>query len=245
MRNIVIALVIGTVCFAALHFSGVLGLGEAIVPGVFVALLAYYGLARKTFKHVERIFTSSASALQSMPPKLDLAVKTLETAYAYAPHQIGVRTQVDSQLGVLHFLQKDFSKAQAPLERSLGFGHWMGAAMLSVIHYKRKNHDEMRKVLEIVTKRGKKESLAWALRAYLMCQIGERDAAQTVLVTGLNRLENDQKLKDALLALQNGKKIKMKAYKEQWYQFHLEKPPAQYQQAAIRPKIGKVARRGR
>ena len=61
-----------------------------------------------------------------------------------------------------------------------------------------------------------------------------------------NELSMSRKVKEALLAVQNGKKIKMKAYKEQWYQFHLERPPVDQQQAAfMQGKMGKMARRGR
>ena len=246
MRNILIAIGIGALTWAGLYYSRLLGLGESIVPGVFVMLLAYYALARRSFKAVEKIFNASAKALQSMPPKLELAVSTLESAYVHAPRQIGVRTQIDSQIGMLHFLNKDYNKALPYLSRARGFGHWMGTAMLAVIYYKKKELDLMRQTLEIVTKKGKKTNLAWSLKAYLLCQINERDAAQAVLIEGLKHTKDDAKVKENLLSLQNGKKLKMRAYKEQWYQFHLERPPPQYQQGAgMRPKLGKVARRGR
>ncbi|MEZ4273247.1 MAG: hypothetical protein R3C68_17965 [Myxococcota bacterium] len=245
MRNILFALAIGLIVFAALYVPGVLSLGESIVPGIFVMLLAYYVLARRTFKRVEKIFNASAQALQAMPPRFDLAVATLQGAYALASTQIGIRTQVDSQIGMLYFLQKEFSKALPHLKRALGFGHWLGAAMLAVIYYKKKNYDELRKTLEIVTKRGKKESMAWNLSAYLFCQLGERDEAQRVLIEGIKKTNDNPKIRENLLALQNGKKIKMRSYKEQWYQLHLERPPAQYQQAALRPKLSRTARRGR
>ena len=245
MHNIIFAILSGAAVFAALFFPGLLNVGESIVPGVLAMGVVYFLLARRAFKKVEAIFNDAARSLQSVPPKFDLAVKTMEKAYAYAKVQIGVRTQVDSQVGVLYFLQKEFNKATPYLQRSLGFGHWMGAAMLAVIHYKKKNHGEMKKTLEITTKRGKGQSLAWTLRAYLLTQIGERDEAQRVLIEGLKKTKDDPKVKDALLAVQNGKKIKMKAYKEQWYQFHLERPPAQYQQVAVGGKMGKIARRGR
>ena len=50
----------------------------------------------------------------------------------------------------------------------------------------------------------------------------------------------------SLLALQNNKRLKMRSYNEQWYQFHLERPPTKYQQQAfVGGKMGKAARRGR
>lgn len=245
MRNVLLAFAAGVVAFSLLYFTNLLGFGESIVPGAIVLIAAYFVLARRTFKQVERVFTQSSQALQAMPPRFDLAVQTLQTAYRFSSQQIGVRTQVDAQIGVLYFLQQNFNDALPYLQRSVGFSHWMAAAMLAVVHYKKKNHDDMKQVLDVVTKRGKKQSLAWSLRAYLLSQIGEREEAQRILGEGLKHTGDDARLKDALLALQNGKKIKMRAYREQWYQLHLERPPADYQQQAIPMRVSRQARRGR
>jgi tetratricopeptide (TPR) repeat protein len=245
MRNIFLSLLLGVIVFALLFATGVLRLGESILPAVFATVIAYFLLARWVFKKVEKIFTDASKSLQSMPPKFDLAIAGMEKAYAYAPMQLGVRSQVDAQIGVIYFLQKEFNKAQPFLARALGFGHWMAAAMLAVIQYKKKDHDEMRKTLEIVTKRAKKQALAWCLRAYLLAQVGDRDAAQQALVEGVKKTKDDAKVKEALLAVQNNRKIKMRAFKEQWFQFHLERPPAQYQQVVVGGRMPKAARRGR
>ena len=245
MRNILFAIGAGIVVFGLLYFPGLLRLGEAVVPGVLVSMICYFVLARRAFKKVEIIFGNASKFLQSPPPKFDLAIRKMEEAYALAPYQIGIKSQVDAQIGALYFLQKEFNKALPYLQNSLGFGHWMSGAMLGVIYYKKKNHDEMRKTFDVVTKRGKKQGIVWNLYAYLLCQIGERDAAQQILITGLKKTKDDAKVQESLLNLQNGKKIKMKSYKEQWYQFHLERLPAQYQQAQMGGKMSKQQRRGR
>ncbi|OGQ92014.1 MAG: hypothetical protein A2289_23105 [Deltaproteobacteria bacterium RIFOXYA12_FULL_58_15] len=245
MRNILLSTLIGVVVFAALWGPGFLRLGESIVPGVLALIIAYFVLARWVFKKVEKIFTDASKSLQTMPPKFDLAITGMEQAYPWAVWQFGVRSQVDSQIGVIYFLQKEFNKAQPYLQRALTFGHWMSVAMLAVIQYKKKSHDDMRKTLEIATKRGKSQSLAWCLRAYLLSQVGDKDGAQNVLAEGVKKTKDDPKVKDALLAVQNNRKIKMRVFKEQWFQFHLERPPAQYQQVALGGRGAKAARRGR
>ena len=243
MRNILFALAVGLVTFGV--FSLPFHLKEAAVPGVLGVLVSYFILARRSFKSVEIIFTRASKHLQTPPPKFELAIRTMEEAYTIAPYQIGVKTQIDAQIGALFFLQKEFNKAMPYLQRSLGFGHWLSGAMLGVIYYKKKNHEEMRKTFAVVTKRAKKQGIVWNLYAYLLCQIGERDEAQQILVQGLKKTNDDSKIKDSLLNLQNGKKIKMKVYKEQWYQFHLERPPTQYAQGQAGGKLTKQQRRGR
>src|SRR5438105_332595 len=171
MRNLAIAIGIGFATFALLYFTGLLSGPESTVPAVLAIGVAYFVLARRTFKVVEAIFNNAAQSLQSMPPRFELAVSQLESAYPYAKIQFGVRTQVDSQIGVLLFLQQEFNKALPYLARSLGWGHWIGGAMLAVIHYKKKQYAEMKQTLDVVTKRGKKQSLAWCLRAYPLMQL--------------------------------------------------------------------------
>ncbi len=245
MRNILLSILAGVIVFGALYVPGVLGLGESIVPGVLAVTIAYFVLARWVFKRVEKLFTEASKSLQSMPPKFEVAVAGMEKAYAYAVWQVGVRSQVDAQIGVIYFLQKEFTRAMPYLLRALTFGHWLSVAMLAVTYYKKKNHEEMEKTLEVLTKRAKKQPLAWCLRAYLLKQVGKKEQAQKVLVDGVKKTKDDPKVKEALLAVQNNRKIKMRAFKEQWYQFHLERPPAQYQQVQIGGKMGKAARRGR
>jgi len=245
MRNVIISIAVGAAVFARFFFSGLLRLGESVVPGVLALMVAYFVLARRTFKRVEGVFNDATKFLHAMPPKLDLAISEMEKAYSFSSHQFGVRSQIDSQVGMLRFAKQDFNGAMPVLQRSLTFGHWMGGAMLGVIHYKKKNHDEMRKTFEIVTKRAKKQSLPWNLYAYLLCQIGERDKAQQVLTEALKKTDDDEKVQTSLLALQNGKKIKMKVYKDQWYQFHLERPPAKMMQSPIGGRVSAKERRGR
>ncbi|MEK7703663.1 MAG: hypothetical protein AAB426_01795 [Myxococcota bacterium] len=246
MRNLLLALGAGVIVLAALFASRLLGLGEASVPAVLVVTAVYYFLARRTFRQVEAIFQTSALSLQTAPPKFELALSTLEKGYAFASQQFGVRSQVDTQMGVILFLKGDNNKALPHLKRSLGFGHWLGAAMLAVIYYKKKDPDEMRKTMDIVVKRAKKQSLAWCLYGYLLTQLGDREAALRVLADGVKKTGDDTKVKEALLAVQNDRKIKMRGYKEQWYQFQLERPPVEYQRMAVGGHAGgKAARRGR
>jgi hypothetical protein len=53
-----------------------------------------------------------------------------------------------------------------------------------------------------------------------------------VLARAVETNPTDEKLKSNMVALQNEKKLKMKAYSPEWYQFHLEKPPMDFGGAA-------------
>ena len=55
----------------------------------------------------------------------------------------------------------------------------------------------------------------------------EKDKALQVLARGVEANPSDEKLKASLAALQNDKKLKMKAYEPHWWQFGLEQPSPQ------------------
>lgn len=245
VHNMLWAMGAGVATVLVLYVPGILRLGESIVPGILVVPIVYLLLARRTFKKAEHLFSGAAKVLSSNPPKFDLAIHTIEAAYTLAPKQFGIKSQADAQIGIIYFLKQEFNKALPYLEQSLRFGHWLAGAMLAVVYYKKKDHANMEKTLGVVVKRAKKEPLAWCLYAYLLTQTGKREQAQQILVEGTKKTKDDAKVKDALLSVQNNKKIKMRTFKEQWYQFHLERPPADYQQMLAGGRMSKASLRGR
>ena len=245
MWNILLAMAVGLLTWAGLALTNLLRPGEAAVPAVLLAGLGLWLLARRTYRRLEDIFAESSRVLQGVPPRFDLGVAVLERAYPLGRWQLGVSSQVDAQIGVLLFLRKSFGRALPHLKRALLFGHWMAGAMLAVAYYKKRDEAQMRRTLLVVSRRAKKQGLVWNLYAYLLLQVGDRAMAQRVLVEGSKHAADDPRVRENLLALQNGKKLKMRAYQEQWYQFHLEAPPTQHVQGAGSPRVGRIARRGR
>ena len=245
MLNIAVALLCGALTWAALALPHLLRPSEAILPSAGVTIFGAIFLARRSFRQLEAIMQQGAGALQHAPPNFDHAIATMERGYRLAPYQLGIRTQVDTQIGMIYFLQKEPNRALPYLKRSLLLGHWMGGAMLGVIYYKKRDHAQMRKTFEVVCRRAKKQGLAWCLYAYLLVQIGDKEAALRILSDGEQAAKDDARVGEARLALQNDKRIKMKAFKEQWYQFQLERPPLQMQMRAGNTRMSRTARRGR
>jgi hypothetical protein len=225
MLNLLFSLAVGGVVFAVLFFTHLLTLGEALVPAVIGVAVAMFVLGRRVFKAMERLFEEAAKDLQNQ--RFDAAIKTLKTGYSLTRRQFGVQSQLDSQIGMITFLRKDTNAAIPFLDRSKRLGHWFGVGMLGVAYYKKKDYTRMRESFELMVKRAKKQGLAWNLYAYCLSQMGETAAAQAVLVRGESATAGDKRVKENLLALQNGKKFdkKMRSYAEQWYQFGLDTPP--------------------
>jgi hypothetical protein len=70
----------------------------------------------------------------------------------------------------------------------------------------------------------KKEGVLWAAYAWCLLQHKEKDKALQVMNRAVVANPSDEKLKAGLVALQNDKKLKMKAWEPLWWQFGLETP---------------------
>lgn len=232
MYNALISLLLGISCAALLTGSHLLSPYEAALPGVLVVIVSLVVLARRTFKQLEQVLSGSAQWLQTRPPKIGAALSTMRSAYPLARWQFGVRSQIDAQLGMLMFLTQDFAAAKPLLSRAYLLSPWRLQAMLAVIQYKHKDAAAMRKTMAVVTRKAKKQGLAWNLYAYMLCQIGDPEGAVRVLAEGAKHAGHDPRVRESLLALQNGRRMKMRAYQEQWYQFQLERPPVVRQETA-------------
>jgi hypothetical protein len=125
---------------------------------------------------------------------------------------------------MLLYMKKDFAAAKPHLEQAFS-RNWMAWAMLGCLRFMEKNESEMAAAFEkSVGSGGKKESLAWATYAWCLWKLDKKDQALSVLSRATAENPSDEKLKKNLMALQNGKKMKMSAYEPMWFQFQLEKP---------------------
>jgi predicted Zn-dependent protease len=99
--------------------------------------------------------------------------------------------------------------------------------MLAALHYQKKDFPKAEQTFEAAVRTSKKEGIVWAAYAWCLMQQKEKDRALKVLARGVEANPSDEKLKAGLTALQNDKKLKMKAWEPLWWQFGLENPPLQ------------------
>jgi tetratricopeptide (TPR) repeat protein len=226
MYNLFISIAIGLAVALALALGTNLGAVAAIFPGLLAAAVAYFVLARRTFKKVEAIFEAVQREAQAQ--KLDKAVQTLQAGFVLAPWQFLVASQLHAQIGMLLYIRQDVDAALPHLEKSFS-RHWIARGMLGAARYRKRDLDGATKVLEDAVKVNKKEGVLWAVYAWILEKEGRHEEAIRVLGRGAAANPSDEKLKTALQTLQNGKKLKLgKVYQEQWFQFRLEDPPPQF-----------------
>ena len=135
-----------------------------------------------------------------------------------------VASQVHGQIGILHYMMKDYAAAEPHLAQA-SKRDGMSQAMRGALYYQRKDYPKMTEAFERAVKAAKKESVIWAAYGWCLQQSKERDKAIAVLGRAVAANPNDEKLKASLTQLQNDKKMKMKAYEPMWWQFGLEQPP--------------------
>ncbi len=210
-------------------------IGFGIIPGIMVAFAFLFWRSRIVFKDMQRVSEKVQAILtpqrqglgmKQQKPRIDDAVTVLREMDKWRAWQPWIGSNVDGQIGMLYYLDKRFGEARPYLEKSFR-RNWVARAMLGVSQYKKKEYDAMRQTFEAAVKASKKESLLWNIYAWCELKLGERDRAIAILNRAVEFVESDQRTKNNLTALQNGKKMKMKGWNEMWYQFHLEKPPTQ------------------
>lgn len=205
----------------------------AIAPGLIAFLAAYVVFTNRAMKQVNAISSQAQKEMQAQ--KIDRAIETLKKGFALEKRQFLVGPLMHANLGTLLYAKGDFEAARPHLEASdrwgfvtrtlLGANYAVLRAMVGSQHFRNKRYDDMRKAFESAVKQAKKDSLIWSLYAYCLSKIGARDEAMQVLGRGVQANPSDERLKANLLALQNNKRMKMKAYSPQFYQFHIEPPP--------------------
>lgn len=194
----------------------------SILVMIVVLILLNYLIGKSILKKLMSVFKEVEKDLKNN--RFEKAINRLKDAYKYSRWQFFVKEQINSQIGIILYMQRKFDEAKEYLEK--GFSkNWMGMAMLSALYFKEKNYDKVKSTLDKAIKNSPKEGFLYSLYAYFLVEMGEKDKALDILVKGSKKAPLDDKLESNLEALKNGKKMKMKNYGTLWMQLNIEKMP--------------------
>lgn len=248
MLNLVYALAAGILVTVAVKLAG-FSLIASIIPGTIVFLAAYVVLARRTFVKVQGVMEQVKKEFEAMPPnqkeqkaRAEKVVKLLEAALPLGKQQFLVESELHAQIGMIHHLFKNTEAAMASFAKTAPRSY-LARAIQAAIYFQRKDFDAMRRSFEDAVKHGKKDGMVWAAYAWCLQANKDTDGALRVLARSVTENPSDEKLKTALTALQNDKKLKMKAWEPAWWQFGLESPPMQQPQFIGGGRRGRSMRR--
>ena len=192
-----------------------------VPAGLISGAALFIWLGRRVQNELEAIFAKAGELLKKQ--QWDPAIEVMKSAYRLAPRQFLVKGTIDGQIGMVQYLRKKNDEAE-PLLRTASPQHYIAKAMLGVLLWKRGDTKQARQTFELALKSGKKESLLYAVYAYMLNELHEREKAIEILNRGLGVCKGDERLENNRNLLQNKKAMKMKLYGEQWYQFLLERP---------------------
>ena len=229
MINLALSLAAGIIVALGVTLAG-FSLWAGLVPGTVVMLGLYVVLGRRTFNQMQKVALAAQAELQSMTAnkkeqalKVEKALKLLEGALPLGRWQFLIESQLQGQIGMIKYLFKDIDGAMAAFAKASG-RDYLSRAMQGAVYFQRKDFPAMVKSFEEAVNHGKKEGLMWAAYAWCLVQNKEAEKAVKVLSRGVEANPSDEKLKKALAALQNDKRLKMSAWEPMWWQLGLETP---------------------
>ncbi len=235
MINLLLSLGAAVVLVILASFARI-SLWFSVPMGLLAGVGLFIYLGRKVQQDLEKIFARAGELLKKQ--KFDAAIEVMKEGYKHGPRQFMVKGSIDGQIGVVQYLRGKNDQAE-PLLRSSSMQHYIAKAMLAILQWKRGEKKKARETFDLALKTGKKESLLYAVYAYVLVEIGDRGKAIEVLNKGLEICKGDERLISNRTLLQNNKAMKMKVYGDQWYQFLLERPMVRMEP----PPYAKVSRR--
>ncbi len=221
MYNLLISAAASIAVLLIMIFVLLLPWWASLIVAFIIFAIVFVIFSKITMKKVMTALETAGKDLQAQPPRFEKAIRVLKDALQYSKWQIYVEGQLESQIGMIYYMKRDFTNAFPHLEKSF-FKNWAATAMLAVSYMKRQKKEKMISTFEKAVQWNSKESMLWALYAYCMNESGEADKARGILTKGLKKNPGDEKLQNLLQSLQNGKKMNMRVYGDIWFQFHLE-----------------------
>ncbi|MBN2788951.1 MAG: hypothetical protein JXR69_02025 [Candidatus Delongbacteria bacterium] len=236
MRNILISIIVTVLITAGVNYL-LENLGFSILIAIIVSLITFFILTKKTMKELELLNEKAQKAIYSQ--KIDRAIRIYESGLELRKKSPFIVGQIYGMIGMLYFMSRDNKNAKPNLIKASSL-NWVSKGMLGVIYMNEKNQEDMEKVFRNMVSAGKKEGLAWALYAYCLDRINRREDAIKILEEGNKKLkEIDDRIKSNILELRNGRRMRMKGFGDQWYQFLLENPPKKRMMQQSSPSQGK------
>jgi predicted Zn-dependent protease len=191
------------------------------LAGLVAGAAAFWFIAKNVQDRLETIFKQASEQLK--PKQHEPAIKAMQKGYALAPWQFGVKSAVNAQIGMLYYVLSKPAEAE-PLLKASGMNHY-AKAMLAILQWKRGATKLAKDTFaSAIGWTGRKESIIYALYAYVLNEMRDRNAAIEVLNRGLKYCKDDERLLTNRTLLQNKKPMKMTVYGNLWYQFMLERP---------------------
>jgi hypothetical protein len=237
MRLIVVSVVVGILVTILVGLGfGWPGIKVAygIIPGLIAAFAAAFFIYRRVsarvaedMARVQQLLTPTDLSRPTQPPIGGAIEVLLGTKQRLGPWLPSLGGQVEGHIGSLLYMAQRFEEARPHLLKA-GFQHGPAHAMMGAIHFRAKEWGPMKLAFERSVKFTSKEAVLWNAYAWCLAESGDRDTAIAVLNRALVKMPGEARTRENLEALQNNRRMKMRAFEMPWYQFLLEQPPQDF-----------------
>jgi tetratricopeptide (TPR) repeat protein len=218
--SIVVALLSGVVVGALFRLTHVVHTtAGAITPGVIALIVVAIVMFRRIGKLINPIMEEAQRHLQG--GRIEMALKVMRDGLKHKAWHPLLESQLRSQIGALLYSQGKVDEALPELQKG-GSRPWESQAFLGCACFKKREEKGMVKAFEKAVKVAPKDGLAWTLYAWCLNARGEKAEAQKVLKRALEKLPADERVKNNLELVGEGKKMKVAPYGERWQRFMLD-----------------------
>ncbi len=237
MLSIVLAIVSGVAVGALFRLTHVVhSTAGAITPGVIAMIVAAVIILRRIGKLINPVVEEAQRHLQG--GRRELALKSLRDGLRFKAWHPLLAAQLHTQIGLLLYDQGDLDGALGELKQASS-RPWESPAFLGCVYFKKRDEAGMVKAFEKAVKVGDKDDLAWTVYAWCQVARGSKAEAVKVLKRALEKLPANERLRNNLELVEEGKKMKVAPYGDRWARFGLDgsKPgvPRQMRGFAQRP----------
>lgn len=220
MLSIVVAILSGVVVAALFRVTGVVhSTAGAVTPGVIALIVAAIIILRRVGKMVNPVVEEAQRHLQG--GRRELALKALQNGLRFRRWHPMLEPQLRMQIGLLLYDQGDLDGALEELKHA-SKRPWESPAFLGCTYFKKREEAGMVKAFEKAVKVGQKEDLAWTVYAWCLAARGKKAEATAVLKRALEKLPANERLRNNLELVEEGKKMKVAPYGDRWARFGLD-----------------------
>ena len=220
MLSIVVAILSGVVVGVGFRLAGIThSVAGAVTPGVIATIIAVIFLMRRIGKMINPVVEEAQRHMQG--GRRELALKSLRDGLRFKGWHPLLEPQLRTQIGLLLYDQGDIDGALEELKRASS-RPWESPAFLGCAYFKKREDAGMDKAFEKAVKVGEKVGLSWTVYAWCLLSRERKADAIAVLKRAAAKLPADERIKNNLELVEEGKKMKVAPYGDRWARFGLD-----------------------
>ncbi len=162
----------------------------ATVPALLATTIALFLLLRRVSRQVQVVSAPLEGMLRAgNVEEADALLKSV--ADRFGPWMPMLAGQMNGQRGMLKYMRMDWDDALPLLDKGK-WRNWMVQTCIACVHHRKGDKDKAYELLAKATKAGKREPMAWIVRAVVLYRDGKKDLALQAISDGVAALPDNR-----------------------------------------------------